>query len=96
MFRLGERPDYEPSREQSVFAESMRTGKKPLEVIYDALLENEGKELLYFPVFNYSDFNLDCVGEMLGHPLALPGLSDGGAHVGTVCDASFPTFMASP
>ena len=30
---------------------------------------------------------------MLGHPLSLPGLSDGGAHVGTVCDASFPTFL---
>jgi N-acyl-D-aspartate/D-glutamate deacylase len=29
---------------------------------------------------------------MMEHPRALPGLSDGGAHVGTVCDASFPTF----
>ncbi len=93
MFRLGENPSYEPSRETSLFAESMRTGKKPIEVIYDALLENDGKELLYFPVFNYSDFNLDCVAEMIAHPLALLGLSDGGAHVGTVCDASFPTFM---
>ncbi len=93
MFRLGERPDYEPSRDASIFADSMRTGKKPLELIYDALLENDGKELLYFPVFNYSSFNLDVVAEMLAHPLALTGLSDGGAHVGTVCDASFPTFM---
>jgi len=30
---------------------------------------------------------------MLEHPRALAGLSDAGAHVGTVCDASFPTFM---
>lgn len=93
MFRLGEFPNYEPPKEESLFAEAMRTGKKPLEVIYDALLENDGKELLYFPVYNYAGFNLDAVGEMLAHPLALPGLSDGGAHVGTVCDASFPTFM---
>ena len=93
MFRLGEHPDYEPPRGASLFAESMRTAKKPLEVIYDALLENDGKELLYFPVFNYTSFDLDVVGEMLAHPLALAGLSDGGAHVGTVCDASFPTFM---
>lgn len=28
----------------------------------------------------------------MGHPLALVGLSDGGAHVGTVCDASCATF----
>ena len=93
MFRLGESPNYEPPREESLFAESMRSGKTPLEVIYDALLENSGKELLYFPVFNYAGFDLDVVHEMLSHPLALPGLSDGGAHVGTVCDASFPTFM---
>ena len=30
---------------------------------------------------------------MLEHPRALAGLSDAGAHVGTVCDASFSTFM---
>jgi N-acyl-D-aspartate/D-glutamate deacylase len=93
MFRLGEHPSYEPPKEESLFAEAMRNGKTPLEVIYDALLENGGKELLYFPVYNYSAFDLDAVHEMLAHPLALLGLSDGGAHVGTVCDASFPTFM---
>jgi N-acyl-D-aspartate/D-glutamate deacylase len=30
---------------------------------------------------------------MINHSLSLPGLSDGGAHVGTICDANFPTFM---
>jgi N-acyl-D-aspartate/D-glutamate deacylase len=30
---------------------------------------------------------------MLQHPRALCSLSDAGAHVGTVCDASFTTFM---
>jgi N-acyl-D-aspartate/D-glutamate deacylase len=30
---------------------------------------------------------------MLHHPRALFGLSDGGAHVGTICDASFQTFL---
>jgi N-acyl-D-aspartate/D-glutamate deacylase len=30
---------------------------------------------------------------MLVHPLTLSGLSDGGAHVGMICDGSFPTFM---
>jgi N-acyl-D-aspartate/D-glutamate deacylase len=93
MFRLGAAPNYEPPKEESLFAEAMRTNQTPLEVIYDALLENGGRELLYFPVYNYAGFDLDAVREMLGHPLALLGLSDGGAHVGTVCDASFPTFM---
>ena len=30
---------------------------------------------------------------MLQHPRAAVGLADGGAHVGTICDASMPTFM---
>ena len=30
---------------------------------------------------------------MMNHPQSLPGLSDGGAHVGTVCDGSFPTYL---
>ncbi len=32
---------------------------------------------------------------MLTHPNAVPGLSDGGAHAGTICDGSFPTFLLS-
>ena len=93
LFRLGEKPNYEPDVTQSLAAEAMREKKTVLEVIFDALLENDGTSLLYFPVYNYSGMNLDVVHEMLTHPLALPGLSDGGAHVGTICDASFPTFM---
>jgi N-acyl-D-aspartate/D-glutamate deacylase len=93
LFRLGERPDYEPTIERSIYAAAHARGVRPLEAIYDAMLENDGHELLYFPIFNYTEFSLDNVRTMLTHPLALPGLSDGGAHVGTVCDASFPTFM---
>ncbi len=93
LFRLGEQPDYEPTVQKSFAAEAMRRGEPVLSVIYDAMLENDGQSLLYFPVYNYSGMNLDVVHEMLTHPLALPGLSDGGAHVGTICDASFPTFL---
>lgn len=95
MFRLGDPPDYEPPFESSLFAEAHAKGIKPLAAIYDALMEDEGRALLYFPLYNYTGMNLDVVHEMLTHPLALPGLSDGGAHVGTICDASFPTFMLS-
>lgn len=93
LFRLGRRPDYEPDRARSLYAESLQRGRPTLEVLYDALLEDEGNALLYFPIYNYSGGNLDAVADMLHHPLALSGLSDGGAHVGTVCDASFPTFL---
>jgi len=93
LFRLGERPNYEPNRMDSLYGEAMRRGVPALDVVYDALLENGGQELLYFPIYNYASGSLAEVSEMLHHPLALAGLSDGGAHVGTVCDASFPTFL---
>jgi N-acyl-D-aspartate/D-glutamate deacylase len=44
-------------------------------------------------VLNYDDGNLDAAGEMLAHEHTVVGLGDGGAHVGTICDASFPTTL---
>ncbi len=93
VFRMGSNFNYEPEPSESILAEAMRLGQSPLSLVYDVMLEDEGAELLYFPIYNYHEQNLDAVHTMLTHPLALPGLSDGGAHVGTVCDASFPTFM---
>ncbi len=95
LFRMGARPSYEPSLMDCLAGEASRTGQPVLARIYDALLEDDGKALLYFPVYNYTGMNLDVVREMLVHPLALPGLGDAGAHVGTVCDASMPTFLLS-
>jgi len=93
LFRLGSDPDYEPPAEESFGMQAMKEREPVLSVIYDAMLEQDGEALLYFPVYNYSGMNLDAVHEMLTHPRALPGLSDGGAHVGTICDASMPTFL---
>lgn len=93
MFRLGTVPDYEQSVEQSVYKAAEKAGVTPLEMIYDILLEKDGKEFLYFPIYNYTDMNYDAVAEMMSHPQAIMGLSDGGAHVGTICDASFPTYL---
>ena len=30
---------------------------------------------------------------MNAHPASIAGLSDGGAHCGLICDASFPTYL---
>jgi N-acyl-D-aspartate/D-glutamate deacylase len=95
LFRMAERPDYEPSAMNSLAGEASRAGQPVLARIYDALLEDDGKALLYFPIYNYTGMNLDVVREMLSHPRALVGLGDGGAHVGTICDASMPTFLLS-
>lgn len=89
------RPDYEPDPRTCLWAEAQATGRGTLEVLYDAMLEDEGRALLYFPLYNFTGLDLEVVHAMLTHPLALPGLSDGGAHVGTICDASFPTYLLS-
>ena len=59
------------------------------------MLADDGHGLLYLPFLNYVDGNLDGCHEMLVHPHTVPGLGDGGAHVGTICDGSFPTTLLS-
>lgn len=93
IFSLGDPPDYEPPASASVDARARAAGVTPAELIYDLLLEDDGRALLYSPVLSWVDGNLDAVREMLVHPRTIPGLSDGGAHVGTICDGSFPTSL---
>jgi N-acyl-D-aspartate/D-glutamate deacylase len=66
-----------------------------MEALYDHFSAGDGGGLVYFPIFNYNQGSLDTVRRMLMHPRALFGLGDAGAHVGTICDASFSTFMLS-
>ena len=93
LFRLGASPNYAPNVQTSLAGDAIRSGQSILAVMYDALLDQDGEALLYFPLYNYTEMNLDVVQRMLTHPLALVGLGDAGAHVGTVCDAGYPTFM---
>ena len=95
LYRLGENPDYEQTADQSLGAEAKREGVSIMDKLYDVCLELDGKQLIYFPIYNYTEFTYDNVHTMLTHPNALLGLSDGGAHVGTICDASFPAYLLS-
>jgi N-acyl-D-aspartate/D-glutamate deacylase len=93
MYELGDPPNYEPDPADSLGAQAARTGADVLEMVYDHLIADGGRAFLYLPLFNYDDGNLDAAGEMLAHPHTVPGLADGGAHLGTICDASFPTTL---
>ncbi|MEL6956534.1 MAG: amidohydrolase family protein, partial [Pseudomonadota bacterium] len=68
-------------------------GQSNEEVALDLMLESDGRGMLYLPFLNYAQGTLDPCREMLMSEAALPGLSDGGAHVGMICDGSFPTTM---
>ena len=97
MFRLekGANLDYEPRAEDSVAVLAKTTGQEPDAIVYDMLMERDGRGYIYLPLLNYSLFNFDHIREMMDHPMTVLSLSDGGAHCGVICDASFPTYMVS-
>jgi N-acyl-D-aspartate/D-glutamate deacylase len=93
MYEIGEELDYEPEVSASIGVKATKLGVNPDELVYDALLGNEGRNFLYFPMSNYVGGSLENVRAMLENPNTLSSLSDGGAHVGAICDVSLPTFM---
>ena len=95
LFTLSENPDYEQPPEASIAAKARENGVSVWEQLYDTVVAREGEELIYLPLYNYTEGSYENVLSMMKHPLAVMGLSDGGAHVGTVCDASFPTYLMS-
>src|SRR6516165_992819 len=93
IYLLGDPPDYEQPKENALGPQARRMGKRPEELAYDAMLADNGQGMLYVPFLNYVEGNLDSTREMLTDPRSVPGLSDGGAHCGIICDASFPTYL---
>ena len=93
LYPLGDPPNYEPKPEDSIAARAARAGVDPTAFAYDYLLENNGTAMLYRPLYNYADRDHEVLREMLMDRDTVPGLSDGGAHYGYICDASFPTYL---
>jgi N-acyl-D-amino-acid deacylase len=93
IFRLGADCDYEPAPEESVAGVAAREGRTEQEVVLDWLLEQEGAAFLFAPLGSYVEKNHDAIRTMIEHPASAVGLSDGGAHCGLICDASFPTYL---
>ena len=90
LFVLGDPPDYEPTRDRSIAGIAEASGKDPWEVLYDSIA---GGALLLGAFTNYANGSQDHLAVMLENPDTVLGLSDGGAHVRFICDASLPTYM---
>ena len=93
VFPLGDVPNYEPLPEDSIAGIAKARGQDVMEVMYDLLVDNDGKELFYQPLGGYQGFSLEGQKKLLEHPNVLFGLSDGGAHCGVIADAGMPTFI---
>ncbi|MDP3175704.1 MAG: amidohydrolase family protein [Phenylobacterium sp.] len=95
MFELGDPPNYEPHPSESLAARAAAEGRAADEIAYDRMIADDGAGFLFFTLHNYIDGDLENALTMLRNPNTLFGLSDGGAHVGAICDVSVPTYMLS-
>ena len=94
LFPLGDPPNYHPEIEDSIAARARRAELDPREVIYDELLRDEGRAVLYRPSANRMGERFEDAGKaFLKDPNVLLGLSDGGAHYGMICDAALSTYF---
>ncbi|MEM7412442.1 MAG: amidohydrolase family protein [Myxococcota bacterium] len=85
--------DYEPDPSQMLGNRAAETGQPIHEVMYDFLLEDEGRSFAIVLGSNYCEMNHDVIREMLLDPHTVTGLSDAGAHVNLIFDAVAPTYQ---
>jgi N-acyl-D-aspartate/D-glutamate deacylase len=93
MYRFGNPPNYQPQREDSIAAIAEREGRTAPEIAYDILIEDDGQNFIYTPLSNYASYDFSASEAMLDDPNSIMGLGDGGAHVGFILDAGYPTWL---
>ena len=92
-YEFGDDLDYEPHPDTSLASRAEAAGMSRWELALDLLATGDGGNLLLYTFENYSGGSLDDVAEMLADPHTICGIGDAGAHVGTICDAAYPTFL---
>ncbi len=94
-YEVTDPPDYEPEPRLAVGARAAAVGGNKWAFALDLMMAHAGTGLISLPFENYSERSLDRVREMLVADNTICGLGDGGAHVATICDASYPTTLIS-
>lgn len=93
VFPLGDPPNYNPLPEQAIAAQAEARGIPVRELLYDELLKDEGRAILYSVSTRVIEDYLDKTAPLFALPNAIVGLGDGGAHYGMICDAAYPTYI---
>jgi len=93
-FKLEEPLNYEPTHNESIFNIAKLQNKSPWYIALDHFINGKNKDNFLMHTFeNYSENSLNVIEEMLLQEETICGVGDAGAHVATICDASYPTFM---
>ncbi|ATI80733.1 N-acyl-D-amino-acid deacylase family protein [Sphingobium yanoikuyae] len=94
LFVLGNPPNYNPHPQESIAARARAMGVDPKELIYDALLQRDGHEVLYRPLGNSEGERFESSGRhLVNNDRTFPALGDGGAHYSMICDAAYTTYF---
>ena len=91
-FELSDPPRYDQRPPESLAERAAAAGMPVTDLAYDIVA---GGGIVYVPISNYVDGDLQAAHEMLVHPRTVPGLSDGGAHCTMIADFDYPTFLLS-
>lgn len=84
---------YEPRPSRKVGAMAAASGKTSQEFLYDWYTAGDGTNFNVQMLLNFGHGNLDHFHDLVQKDLVVSGLSDGGAHVKSICDSSMTTYQ---
>ena len=91
LYPLADPVDYEPDPSLMLGTRAATSGQDILSVLYDYLLEQDGAAMCALMGGANVHESQEVLRQMLVHPETVTGLSDAGAHVTLICDATMPT-----
>ena len=91
MYPLADPVDYEPDPSHMLGSRAASTGENVLSLLYDYMLEQNGAAMCALMGGANVHESQEVLRTMLMHPETVTGLSDAGAHVTLICDATMPT-----
>ena len=91
MYPLADPVDYEPDPSNMLGSRAASTGENVLSLLYDYMLEQNGAAMCALMGGVNVHESQEVLRKMLMHPETVTGLSDAGAHVTLICDATMPT-----